>query len=455
MEGGRKLRLEIAAQSGVFLVVLIVLITLLAFLAREYRTEWDLTHTARNTISQGTRDVLRQLEGPLAITAFAMAQDANGMNVQKLVEERLRPYLREKKDISVVFVDPREQPKRAAAAGVRSPSELIVEHRGRSERISVGELNEQTFGNLLMRLARGTRSLVLWLDGHGERKLNGIANHDLGDFGGQLQRKGFTVNSLNLAVAQEVPHNAALLIIASPQVELLAGEVQKVKRYLERGGNLLWLIDPEPLRGLQPIAETLGLVLGPGTVVDLMVRPRTGPPVFAVGAAANYARHPITEGFQLNTLFPNARQIGAVESDVWRITPLIDVAQRGWVELGPLDEEVRFDKTRDIPGPVNIASAFERTVGDRQQRVLVVGNASFLANSFLGNGGNLDLGFNMINWLAGADNLVAIQPRPALDTRLELEPSTLYLVTFSFLLALPVAFVLTGAVIWWRRRRAT
>ena len=146
-----------------------------------------------------------------------------------------------------------------------------------------------------MRLARGADTLLMWLEGHGERKLNGIANHDLGEFGRQLQQKGFRLVSLNLAVAQDVPKNAAVLIVTTPQVDLMGAEVGKIKRYLESGGNLLWLIDPEPLRGLEPIAEMLGLVLTPGTVVDFVLKPRSGAPVFAVGAAGNYGRHPITQ----------------------------------------------------------------------------------------------------------------------------------------------------------------
>ena len=81
--------------------------------------------------------------------------------------------------------------------------------------------------------------------------------------------------------------------------------------------------------------------------------------------------------------------------------------------MGKLDDKITFDKGRDVPGPVNIAVALERNVNDRTQRVVVVGNGSFLANTFLGNGGNLDLGVNMINWLAGDDALIAIQPRPS------------------------------------------
>ena len=454
MEVTRRLRLRLLIQNGLFLALLVALIMLLAYLAREYRKEWDVTRVGRNTLSASTVQALGQLEGPLKITAYAVTLDATGANIHKRIGERLRVYQRAKPDIALTFVDPREQPKQAEAAGMRTPNELVIEYRKRTEHLAVEDFNEQQFVNLLMRLARGADSMLLWLDGHGERKLNGAANHDLGDFGRQLQQKGFRLNGLNLAVAQEVPANAAALIIASPQADLLPAEVEKIKHYLGGGGNLLWLIDPEPLRGLQPVAEILGLVLTPGTVVDFVVQPRSGPPVFAIGAAGNYGRHPITNGFRLNTLFPHARQIGAAENDEWRATPLIDVAPRGWVEAGKLERNVTFDKARDIPGPVPVAQAFERTVGERQQRVVVVGSGQFLSNAFLGNGGNLDFGVNIINWLTGADHMITIEPRPAADSSLDIDQVTLYLIAFTFLMVLPLAFAITGAIIWWRRRKA-
>lgn len=453
MELNRKLRLQLLVQNGLFVVFLAALVTLLAYLARDYRQEWDVTRSSRNTLSGATLAVLKQLKGPLRVTAYAVSHDVSGANVHRRLEERLRPYQRAKPDFALKVIDPRQQPKEAEAARTRTPNELVAEYQNRIEHLALEDFSEQTFANILTRLARGADSLVLWLDGHGERKLNGSANHDLGDFGRQLQQKGFRLNSLNLALAQEVPVNAAFLIIASPQIELLAGEVDKIKRYLEAGGNLLWLIDPEPLRGLQPVAEILGLVLTPGTVVDFVLTPPTGPPVFAIGAAGNYGRHPITNGFTLNTLFPYARQIGAAENDAWRVTPLIDVAQRGWVEVGKLEHRVTFDRTRDIPGPITVAQAFERSAGDRQQRAVVVGTGHFLSNTFLGNGGNLELGMNIVNWLAGAESLIAIQPRLAVDSALDIDQITLYLIALTFLVVLPLAFVITGATIWWRRRK--
>jgi ABC-type uncharacterized transport system involved in gliding motility auxiliary subunit len=452
VQASRQLRVRLVVQSGLFLALSIALVTLLAFVAQEYRREIDVTRSARNTLGQPTLDVLRQLEGPVSVTAFALTQDASGGNIHKIVEERLRPYRRAKPDLSLTLVDPREDPKRAEAAGIRTPNELVVEYRKRTERIPLGDFSEQAFANALMRLMRGSASLVLWVEGHGERRLDGIANHDLGEFGRQLQQKGMKINSVNLALAQEVPANASALVVSTAQVDLQASEVEKIRKYVQSGGNLLWLIDPAPLHGLEPVAEMLGLVLTPGTVVDFAVRPRTGPPVFAV--ATSYGQHPITAAFRNNTIFPYSRQIGISELEGWRVSPLIEVAPRGWVEMGKLDENPTFDAAHDLPGPVNIAAAFERTVNDKQQRIVVVGNGSFLSNAYLGNAGNLQLGIGTLNWLTAEDDLVAIDPRPAPDSRIDVDQMTLYLIAFGFMLVLPLVFIATGVVIWWRRRKA-
>jgi ABC-type uncharacterized transport system involved in gliding motility auxiliary subunit len=447
MEITRRRRLRSLANHWLFVVLLVAATALVAHLAQEYRVEYDLTRSHRNTLSPATLDVLRRLEGPVSITAYALARDARGDYVHRRIEDFLRPYQRAKPDLTISFVDPREQPKAAAEAGVRAPIELVLTYQRRTERLT--EFNEQSLANALQRLARGAERLVLWLDGHGERKLNGAANHDLGEFGRQLELKGFRVSGLNLALAQDVPANAAVLVISSPQVNLLDAEVQKIRRYLMGGGNLLWLIDAEPLRGLAPVGEMLGLVLTPGTVADPEAARYGASPTLAI--AAVYGRHAVTDGFNLITVYPYARQIEAIESEEWRVRPLIEVAPRGCVKTGK--PEGGCDKSRDIAGPITIAAAFERTLGDRHQRVVVVGNGHFLSNAFIGNGGNRDLGVNIVNWLAGDDRMIVIQPREALDSQVDIDQVTLYLIAFVFLVMAPLAFMITGIVIWWRRRR--
>jgi ABC-type uncharacterized transport system involved in gliding motility auxiliary subunit len=445
-----RIRFQLLLHNAVFVVLLVALVALLAFVAREYRYERDLTQNARNTVSQQTRTLLRKISGPITVTTYAPRQDVRG-DARKQIRDFLAPYQRVKPDLKIEFIDPSEEPKLAQAAGIRFNGESVIEYNHRTEHLT--DYNEQTFVNTLTRLMRATERLILSVDGHGERKLDGVANFDLGEFGKRLGAKGFRLSTVNLSLAQEVPVNASALVIANPRVDLQPAEVQKIKLYLEQGGNLLWLIDPEPLHGLQPIAEELGLVLGPGVVWDPTSRRFNAEPTIAIGSSSNYGRHAVTDNFSLNTVFPYARQIGYNDASDsgWRATRLIDVAPSGWVETGKPDGN--FDPLHDVKGPVNIALALERTVNDRNQRVIVIGNGSFLSNTYVGNGGNLDLGINVFNWLAGDESLISIEPRPAVDSGLELTRTAQYAVLFGFLILLPLAFIAAGGVTWWRRRR--
>ena len=449
MKMNRKIRLQLLIQNGLFVVLLIGFAMAIVWVSKDIKTQWDLTQGQRNTLSQASIDVLKQVTGPVTVTAYATAQDAEG-DARKTVETFLGSYQRAKKDFQLTFIDPREQPQKAQAAGVRANGELVVEYNGRSEHLT--SLTEQDLTNLLLRLVRSAQRQVAYLDGHGERKLDGRANHDLGDFGAQLSVKGFKTAALNLAIAPEVPDNVAVLIIASPRVDLLPGEVIKIKRWIDKGGNLLWLIDNDSLHGMQGLADELGLSLMSGTVIDPAAGGLKLPPTFALATA--YGQHRITERSTVMSVFPYARRIAASEGTKWRFTPLVEVARQGWLETGSIDNNVAFDRNKDVPGPIVAAAALERSVGDRKQRIVVTGSGHFLANQFIGTLGNLDLGVNMINWLVGDEALITVQPRTRSDLTLELTRAGLALMGFGFLLVLPLSMLISGGVIWWRRRRA-
>ncbi|HTS54251.1 MAG TPA: GldG family protein [Burkholderiales bacterium] len=452
MKASSRLQVQMLVQNGVFAVLLVAAAILVAWLFRDSRTQWDLTQNQRNTLSKATVDVLTKMDGPIQVTAYATKQDPNLGDIRRVIHDYIEPYRRAKPDLKLSYVDPREQPKETQAANVRSNGELVLEYRNRTEHLT--DLNEQGMANLLQRLARSQERLIVYLDGHGEPKLDGRANFDLGDFGRQLSNKGFRIQPLNLASAQDVPQNASVLVIATPRVDLLKGEVDKVRRYLERGGNLLWLIDPEPLHGLQSLAEYLGLQLTPGVVVDPTAAELRIAPTIAL-ATTSYGVHPITDNFSLNTAFPFARQITTKpENGDWHATQLVEVAPRGWVETGDLKKDLRFDEGREVHGPVVVAVALERRLKDKDQRVVVVGTSQVLSNQYVGLLSNLDLGTNMLNWLAEDENLITVQARPRVDSQLNLGRAGLSLIGFGYLLILPAAFLLTGGVVWWRRRKA-
>ncbi|MBI1395441.1 MAG: ABC transporter [Betaproteobacteria bacterium] len=446
----RRTRIATLIQNGVFAALLVAAVLLVARFTQEHFKQWDLTQNATNSLSEGSLQTLKLLKDPVKITAYVTTLDASQGDLRKQISDYVAKYQRAKPDIELKFVDLREQPKLAEQANIRLNGEMVVEYDGRSEHLT--KLDEETLTNLLARLARNTERTVMFLDGHGERKPTGIANHDLGEFGKRLESKGFHIASLNLSAAQAVPDNASVLVIANPRVDLLPAEVAKIRAYLEKGGSLLWLIDQEPLHGLQPIADYLHLQLGPGVVVDPAASVLKAPATLAIAFA--YGHHPVTDHFSLNTAFPSARRIAVTDDPApWHFTPLVDVAQQGWIETGALEGDVTYDANRDIKGPVTVAGALEREVSGKPQRVVVVGTGNFLANTYAGLLGNLDLGINMVNWLAGDENLITLQPHPLVDGSLEFARGSLTFIALGFLLALPAAFLATGAMIWWRRRQ--
>ncbi len=133
---------------------------------------------------------------------------------------------------------------------------------------------------------------------------------------------------------------------------------------------------------------------------------------------------------------------------------MLEVAAEGWVSPKALPGTVRFDPRQDKPGPVVIASALTRRLPNKDQRIVVVGCGEFLANSFAGNGGNVDLGLNMVNWLASDDRLLDLTPRPSRDSQLQLSQTGLSLIGGTLLLLLPLLLASWGGYLWWSRRRA-
>lgn len=463
MKMNRSLKLQILAQSWFFVVLFLSLIIILGYLAQEYRYAKDITQANRNILTQGSVEILEQMKDPVNITVFATNDDpSRGDNFRKGMLDFIARYQRAKEDITLTFINPTEKPKLAQEANIKQDGEVIVEYNKRTEHI-FPPIVEQDMTNLLVRLSRTNTKPVMFLDGHGERHMQGIKNHDLGEFGKQLETKGFKFANPDLTIAQAVPSNGAMLVIASPQVDVSEIEAVKIKTYIESGGNVLWLLDDDDFHGLEIVAEYLGISVSSGVAVDMSAARYGADPKVAFASA--YGDHAITRNFQLRTLFPEAREVDAKASyDLgWKVGRLVDVAPNGWlesdkIEAGVKNKKVSFDAEKDKRGPINIGVALERTYGKKGQRVVVMGNANFLSNTFITNGGNLDFGINIVNWLVGDDELITIQPMPLKDANVTIPPTDIgraiaWTVFHGFQFIIPLGFLATGLWFWWRRRK--
>lgn len=451
----KKSRFQIRWQTTSFVLLFLGAVGLLAWLSTRYTFEADWTANQRNSLSEASIAALKVIEGPVTVTAYASEDE----NIRRGITDLIKRYQHVKPDLQLSFVNPETDPELVRQLNITLNGELIFTYAGRSEHVK--EFNEQTLTNTLQRLVRSGDRWLVFLEGHGERAAQGAANHDLSGWVRQLTGKGIKVQSVNLANTPAIPNNTSVLVIAGPQVDYLPGEVKILRDYIEHGGDVLWLADPGSLHGLQPLAEMLGIEFYPGVIVD----PTTqlfgiNDPRFAI--VAEYSFHPVTRGFKSMTLFPQAAGIDFKKPEGWEGEPILQTVARTWSETGKLSGDIAFDKGKDMPGPLTVAVAMNRelknpapenSANKHEQRVIVVGDGDFISNSFLGNGGNLDLGMNMLNWLSHDDTLVSVPAKTALDRTLELSKPVQIVIGFGFLLLLPALLVGSGVMIWMKRRK--
>ncbi|GAB6042769.1 GldG family protein [Endothiovibrio diazotrophicus] len=466
MEVTRRSRLRIRLQNALFVVLFLATVALLAWLSTRYVVTADWTAGGRNTLSAESAELLATLDQPVEITAYATEDPVLRGRIQELVKR----YQRHKADIALHFVNPEAEPARVRDLGITVDGELVVAVGDREEQLQ--QLSEQALTNALQRAARGGERWMIFVSGHGERDPLGQANHDLGKFGGEMERRGFKLRTLNLAKEGTVPDNTTALVIAGPRTTLLPGEVTLIERYVRDGGNLLWLGDPgDTLLGLQPLADRLGINFLPGTVVDATTQLfGIDNPSFAL--VTDYLPNPITGEFELTTLFPQAAALDFEAPEGWEGEPILETLPRSWTETGELSGNIRFDEDQgERSGPLTLGISLTRSLdgdepkdgapeeegeGDEgkgaEQRVVVIGDGDFLSNAYLGNGGNLDLGLALFQWLGHDDRFIAIRAKSAPDLTLTLSDNAVMGISVLFLFALPLGLLGSGLFIWWRRR---
>ena len=455
MKVTRRSRLLLRLQSLIFTVLFIAITGMLAWLSTQYVYQADWTSGARNTISDGSRRLLDGMDQPVRITAFVREDELTRSQIKDLIGT----YQRFKDDITLEFVNPDLAPERIRELGIASGGEIVIYYRERSEKIQT--LSEQHLTNALLRLTRQDERWIVFLSGHGERGSSGETNHGMGEFSQELERKGLNVQSINL-VESEIPSNTNLLVLASPQSALLPGEMRKLQSYIEKGGNLLWLAEPDSPRGLEPLSEQLGIHFLPGTVVDATTQMfGIENPTFVV--ITGYPRHDISMEMTTVTVFPEAAALEINDSAAWNVMPLLTTLEHSWTEIGEIEGEISFDSGNDErAGPLDIGVALTRPVASEdnadntrvpEQRVVVIGDGDFLSNTYLGNPGNLDLGLNIVRWLSHDDAIIEIRVKSAPDTSLVLGRVAQGVIAIGFLIGIPLLLLLFGIGIWLRRRR--
>ncbi|MEM8867851.1 MAG: GldG family protein [Verrucomicrobiota bacterium] len=477
-----------AINRAIQIILSVSLIIALNYLSANYFRRIDLTDTGTYTLAPESQAYIRQLTERVDIIV-TIPKDPEAPELEQIHND-LSKILREyeakgaengKDIIHVEFVDIFRQRKRAQEIAnkykLTQENVILVASGERTREIRQAELYEVTDGEIkgfrgekaftsaIIDVSAAKTEKIYFLVGHGEMRLGDVDPlRGLSQLENFLRERNFALATLDLSLVDAVPEDADLIIVPSPQAALLPIEVEKLRRYMsDRNGRMMTFIDPGRRHGMDELFYDWGVLADDMMVVD------PGPDFRAQGGdliIRRFAEHPITEmliEYQITALFGPPRPVRtdptSAGDERLQVTQIIGSSEASWGERDYRTQDpIKFDPTRDLRGPISIATLSTRSAGSELGitipggRFAVFGNSDFVANNRLLSFGNRTLLINTINWALDRTTLLNIPTRPLERYQIvmsdqELNKLLLYLST------VPAGAAIFGLFIYILRRR--
>ena len=447
----------------VFLGILIA-INVLTF---HHKFLWDLTESSVYTLSPQTQKIAQNLPRKVKITAFFQIGSPSREEFQQLVDG----YKELTDQIEVELVDPDRRPAVVKQYGVTTFGTVVFES-GKQE-TKVKQATEENLTNALLQVTRDQQKKIYFLSGHKEKNIEGKERNGYSQAKQALEQDHYKVESLLLLQTGKVPDDANALIINGPEKVLQELEIAAIESYLNQGGAVLLLLDPQQDAGLTAFLERWGIDIGDDLVIDPLAKLYGSD--YTTPIISQIADHPITRAIGQQTIYPMLRSVSAITTEGLETTQVLFSGPKSWAEKEYKSGKVSLDPGIDLQGPVSIAvvsskeiksansaeqkpeassdaKTSESPASAKKAHLVVVGDSDFASNQFFSLYGNGDFFLNTASWLAKEENLISIRPRTRKWSPIALTETQGSLTFLLGVLVFPGAVILMGLRVWWKRR---
>ena len=460
--------IRIGAYST-FTILLAVIATAVINLGLNYvpdqYTSFDVTANKLYTLTEDTKSMVENLSED--VTIYVLADEASKDEDLDKTLQQLKSLSRH---ITIEYINPLSNPKFYYNYAEVEPSDnsLIVEGSNGSTVIDYTdiyqyEMNYSTYqytvtgydgeGQIVSAIARMTVEDVprfYIITDHGELMLEEA-------FLNTLEKENVACENLSLYSVDEIPQDAAGVIINAPTGDYSEDDVDKILQYLDRGGNAFVIptwTDTD-MENFEQILGYFGVSLVDGMIVEEERDHYYQTPYWLLPSVEEDT---ITQRVYGGAVFaPYARGLTYDEDsmDVY-CKPLLTTSNSAFSKKEVTDGEDYSKGEEDIDGPFVIGLYAEKNVGDgiSSKAVIVATEQIFTsAADQIVPGYNMKLFGSIISNLAERESSVSVPVKYFDIGYLVFDARTVYIVGFVSIIVLPLGCLVTGLVIWLRRRR--
>ncbi|MFN7949929.1 MAG: Gldg family protein [Blastocatellia bacterium] len=456
---------RLGTNTAALTVAVLAILAVVNFLGYRHHKRFDLTSESLYSLSDQTRKVVSGLKQDVKVIHFT----TGGTPVADNLRETMTEFRNLSNRISYEQVNPEDRPQLAKRYEVRAPGETVVVSGERTEHLS--SVNEQDLVSAILKVTREKNKAFCFIEGHGEKPLGGSGPDGYELINGALKSENYDTRTFNLATDQSIPQDCSVLVIASPKTEFLPPEVASIDKFLESGGKVLLMLDPEtdpqmssglsklgvtrdPAASFGDLLKKWNIVVGRETIIENNPTLRRAGLGMTSPILGDYGSHPITNGLRTPVLMRYARVVKVADPAKTDIsaTELIKSSQRSWGVVSLKGDEMTFNADSDTKGPLSAGVAASKKVGDKEARLVVIGDSDFASNGIVRTAGNADFILNTLSWLAQDEDLISIRPKAPTNRTISLTETQKNLIWLLTTIFLPALVIVTGGYIWWKRR---
>ncbi len=440
---------KLGFNSILAILLMIGILVIVNFLVIRHGGRWDLSETQRFSLAPQTFQVLGQLKQDVTIRVFTHERSPGFGAYRDLLDA----YTHISPHIIPTFIDPEKEPQLAREFGITKVDTAVFQ-RG-PQTIQVTKPTESNLTSALIRVNKDEKKRIVFLEGHGERRIKDTENGGLSFLKERLEAQGYEVDRGVLSEDNALLQGTSVLIIAGPREPISDKEIDLISDFVHAGGRMLLLLDPQTTTGLTPLLTQWGLTLGPGIIVDPEDRVSQGSPTALL--VRRFTEHAITQGFTAPILLPVSQSVRFDQTKAlrWTFDSLTQSSEESWAETDFSRNTPEFDADNDPKGPFTLAAALEFSSGDGSKSshptTVIIGNSAFASNAYAKFPGNTDFLLNAISWLAQEEALISISAKDPAFAPFIPNPTQEHMLLAVQVFSVPLLLLFLGITIWRRR----
>lgn len=452
------------AVTAVIIAIIVVFNALLGIDYVRDRLRFDITKNQLFSLSEPSITLLKDLDKDVEVIILSDEKYYQGSEILEVLKQY---NLKSNGKVTTRFVDVVKNPTfiekeldQNQVMGIKEDSIIVksgkkikvvsksdmVEYDYSSYSSSPSGLKiEQAFSSAIKSVIADVTPVIYFVTGHGEKSVD----NELSELKSTIASNNYEIKELSLTNA--VPDDASILFFVSPKTDLLAGEMENLLAFMEKGGDAVFLMDVQQteaaMNNFDTIFERYSLALNNDYVLE-------GDQRWYLNEFNIIIPQPndndVTTNLDPNSLFvymPNCRSVNIVQ------------ASQEWIKPQPLfmtsskSQSTNLLTNQTVPGPF-LLGALSEYQGMKTSKVALIGNSVFVSDDWMENTNYNGVRYilSTLNWMQEKADSIIVPSKSLASEPINMTESTRFIAFIVLSFVLPLAIIGLGVFVWIRRK---